>query len=186
MRSVALPRARLVGTFLTIIALLFGTAASAQTEEGLKYVLGSGDKIYVTVFGHDDLSREFDIDGTGNVSFSLVGNIQLGGLTIEQAEAAIRDALKPDYLIDPRVSIQVLNYRPFYILGEVKEPGSYPYVNGMTVMQAVALAGGYTYRAREDNVLILRSGPEGQTEEPARETTVVLPGDMIKVPERFF
>lgn len=186
MSSVALPRARLVGVFLTVVAFLFWTAAFAQTEESRKYQLGSGDKIYITVFGHDDLSGEFDIDGTGNVSFPLVGNIQMGGLTIEKAEVAIRNALKPDYLIDPRVSVQVLNYRPFYILGEVKTPGSYPYVNGMTVMQAVALAGGYTYRARENNVLILRTGPEGQTEQPAKETTVVLPGDIVKVPERFF
>src|SRR5690606_27378930 len=90
------------------------------------------------------------------------------------------------YLRNPRVSIQVTNYRPFYILGEVKEPGSYPYVDGMTVVQAVALAGGYTYRARQDDVMIVRGGARARTKEQARQETRVLPGDIIEVPERFF
>jgi len=186
MENAALLRARFVTVLFAVAAMLFSPAVFGGTEAGSQYRLGSGDKIYVTVFGHKDLSGEFDIDGGGNVSFPLVGNILLGGFAIGDAEAAIRDTLQPDYLLDPRVSIQVMNYRPFYILGEVKEPGSYPYVNGMTVMQAVALAGGYTYRAREDNVLLIRTGPEGKKEGPAREETIVLPGDIIKVPERFF
>ncbi|PCJ57412.1 MAG: polysaccharide biosynthesis protein [Rhodospirillaceae bacterium] len=186
MKNAALLRARFVAVLFAVAATLFSTVVFGGTEAELQYRLGSGDKIYVTVFGHKDLSGEFDIDGGGNVSFPLVGNILLGGLAIGDAEAAIRDTLRPDYLLDPRVSVQVMNYRPFYILGEVKEPGSYPYVNGMTVMQAVALAGGYTYRAREDNMLIIRTGPEGKKEGPAREETTVFPGDIIKIPERFF
>jgi len=186
MENAALLRARFVTVLFAVAAMLFSPAVFGGTEAESRYRLGSGDKIYVTVFGHKDLSGEFDIDGGGSVSFPLVGNILLGGLAIGDAEAAIRDTLRPDYLLDPRVSVQVMNYRPFYILGEVKEPGSYPYVNGMTVMQAVALAGGYTYRAREDNVLIIRTGPEGKKEGQAGEETIVLPGDIIKVPERFF
>src|SRR3546814_19638732 len=86
-------------------------------------------------------------------------------MTLREAENAIADRLHPDYLIDPKVSIQVSNYRPFYILGEVKSPGGYHFVNGMTVVQAVALDGGLTYRARTDNVVIVRSASRQRSEE---------------------
>ncbi|MCP4710375.1 MAG: polysaccharide export protein, partial [Planctomycetes bacterium] len=87
-------------------------------------------------------------------------------------------------LKNPRVSIEVLNYRPFYIIGEVKKPGSYPYVADMSVVNAIALAGGYSYRAKEGEVLITRSKDGKQV--PATHTTTVMPGDVIEVPERFF
>jgi protein involved in polysaccharide export with SLBB domain len=94
--------------------------------------------------------------------------------------------LKPDYLKDPRVSVEVLNYRPFYIIGEVKKPGSYAYVSGMTVVNAIALAGGYTYRARENKFLVTRATDPKNIKHPADHDTQVLPGDVIEVPERFF
>lgn len=94
--------------------------------------------------------------------------------------------MKPDYLKDPRVSVEVLNYRPFYIIGEVKKPGSYAYVSGMTVVNAIALAGGYTYRARENNILVTRATDPKNIKHPADHDTQVLPGDVIEVPERFF
>jgi polysaccharide export outer membrane protein len=161
-------------------------AAAPAPEELTAYKLGSGDKIRVTVFGHEDLSGEFEVDGSGNVSLPLIRNIKAEGLTVRQVEQAITERLSPDYLINPSVSVEVLNYRPFYIYGEVKNPGSYPFVNGMTVVNAVALAGGFTYRARTGRVRIIRSGDASRTPKDADKDTAVLPGDVIEVPERYF
>ncbi|MFN4090599.1 MAG: polysaccharide biosynthesis/export family protein [Alphaproteobacteria bacterium] len=158
-----------------------GVTASAPAS-AQEYRLGSQDRIAVTVFGETDLSGEFELDGEGKVALPLLGEIALGGMTLREAERIVAARLHPDYLIDPKVSIQVANYRPFYILGEVKSPGGYPYVNGMTVVQAVALAGGFTYRARTSNVVIVRDA----SRQPASQSTAVMPGDIIEVPERFF
>jgi polysaccharide export outer membrane protein len=149
------------------------------------YRLASGDQIRVTVFRHEDLSGEFQLDGLGNFSLPLVGQINADGMTVREAENAIREKLMAGYLVDPQVSVEVLNYRPFYILGEVKQPGSYPFVNGMTVLNAVALAGGYTYRASEGRITVTRGGSGGR-QVRAEPTTSILPGDIVNVPERFF
>ena len=172
-------------------ALIFAMPARAQDQQQQldaveAYRLGSGDEIRVTVFGHKDLSGDFAVDGSGNVALPLVGNVKAGGLVLRDFEQNIIRALKPDYLKNPRVSAEVLNYRPFYIIGEVKKPGSYPFVNGMSVVNAVALAGGYTYRARENRLLIIRATDTTRTKQPANHDTAVLPGDVIEVPERFF
>lgn len=172
-------------------ALVFAMPVQAQSQQTQRdaveaYRLGSGDEIRVTVFGHKDLSGDFAVDGSGNVAFPLVGNIKAGGLVVRDFEQNLIRALKPDYLKNPRVSAEVLNYRPFYIIGEVKKPGSYPFVNGMSVVNAVALAGGYTYRARENRLLIIRAADTTRTKQPANHDTAVLPGDVIEVPERFF
>ena len=150
------------------------------------YLLGSGDRVRVTVFGEEELSGEFEVDGSGTISLPLIREVQAGGLRIRQLEQVISEKLLDGYLKNPRVSIEVLNYRPFYILGEVKQPGSYPYVSGMTVLNAVALAGGYTYRAKKNGLLITHANRSESKEQPASEETVVLPGDIVKVPERFF
>ena len=178
-------RCRLAAALLILIGSGVISDASAAGAAGA-YRLGPQDQIVVTVFGQEDLSGDFQVDGEGRVSLPLIGDVRVGELTIRQAEAAVVDKLQPDYLRNPRVSIQVTNYRPFYILGEVKEPGGYPYVDGMTVVQAVALAGGYTYRADEDDVNIIRGGDRGRSSETVRQGTSVMPGDIIEVPERFF
>lgn len=151
-----------------------------------QYELGAGDRLRVTVFGHPDLSGQFEIDGSGKVALPLVGGVTLGGLTLAQAEEAIVLALRPDYLINPRISLEVLNYRPFYIIGEIRAPGSYSFVNGITVLNAVAIAGGFTYRARESRMTIIRAGDPEMEKTPATQATVVLPGDVIEIPQRFF
>jgi polysaccharide export outer membrane protein len=151
-----------------------------------EYKLGPGDRLRISVFGHEDLSGVFEVDGTGAVSYPLIGNIRVGGMTLSQVEVAVVAALRPDYLKNPRVSVEVLNYRPFYIMGEVREPGSYPYVNGITVLNAVAIAGGFTYRARESRMTVIRADDPEREEIPVTPDTVVLPGDIIEVPERFF
>jgi protein involved in polysaccharide export with SLBB domain len=180
-------RVRVVSAAAAWLAVALVCAAAVHAEGPADaYRLGSGDRVRVTVYGQDDLSGEFEIDGGGQLSLPLIQQVPAAGLTVPELEDVITDALKPDYLKNPRVSVEVLNYRPFYILGEVKQPGSYPYVNGMTVVNAVALAGGYTYRARENRVTIIRATDPSHTEEPATHDTAVLPGDVIMVPERFF
>jgi protein involved in polysaccharide export with SLBB domain len=148
------------------------------------YRLDAGDKVRITVFNETNLSGEFEIDGKGSLAYPLVGTIEAQGLTPRQLEQAIINRLNQGYLRDPSVSVEVLSYRPFYILGEVRTPGSYPYVNDMTVLNAVALAGGYTYRARTGSAVIKRAGsPAEETVEP---TTQVFPGDVITIKERYF
>jgi protein involved in polysaccharide export with SLBB domain len=160
----------------------FVRSASAQTE----YVLGSGDKLKVTVFGSEDLSGESEIDPAGQVTLPLIGQVPAAGKTIPQLEGEIRKRLSPDFVKNPRLSIEVENYRPFYIIGEVKNPGSYPFVANMSVVNAIALAGGYTYRANKDEVLITRASDTSRKAVPAQRTDTVLPGDVIEVKERLF
>ncbi len=159
---------------------------SAASEERGAYLLGAGDRLRVTVFGQEDMSGEVSVTGAGDISLPFVGKLRAGGLTVGQLEGKIVDVLQPDYLKNPRVSVEVLNFRPFDIIGEVRRPGSYPYRNGMTVLNAVAMAGGFTYRAEEDEFTIQRAtDPEARKEE-AGPNAVVYPGDLIEVKERFF
>jgi protein involved in polysaccharide export with SLBB domain len=161
--------------------------ASAQAEAGVSsYRLGAGDKVKVTVFNHPDVSGEFQLDGAGNFAMPLIGEVKVDGLTTRQIEEKLRNMLtEGDYLVEPRVNVEVLNYRPFYILGEVRNPGSYPYVDGMTVLNGVALAGGFTYRANQNNIVLQRGGTNAQPY-AVTGTTAILPGDVIEVKERFF
>ena len=163
-------------------------AATTGGEAGVEgYRLGAGDRVRVTVFRHVDLSGEFQLDGEGFFAMPLVGEIQGGGLNSRQLETEIEKRLKDGgYLVNPQVGVEVLNYRPFYIIGEVNNPGSYQYVNGMTVINAVALAGGFTYRADQGDIIINRGGSQGPEVEDVMLDTEVLPGDIINVTERFF
>ena len=177
---------RWMGCFLIAVLIGFAGVPEALAEQQSEYRTGSGDKLRITIFGHDDLSGDFLVDGSGYIALPLIGKIKAGDSTSREIELAIISKLKPDYLKNPRVGVEILNYRPFYILGEVKNPGSYPYVDGMTVINAIALSGGYTYRGRENKLLIIRAKDPERKKQPADHDTVVLPGDVIEVPERFF
>ncbi len=186
-RRLVAVRWRLLASLVLIFAV-FGAAVPTASAQGASakaaYRLGSGDKIKVTVFGSEDMSGEFSIAGNGAVSLPFIGRVKAGGLTISELERVIVKRLTPDYLKNPRVSVEVLNFRPFDIIGEVTKPGSYPYRSGMTVINAVAMAGGFTYRAKENGFRRKRAGG-GQTE-AAKRNTVVFPGDVIEVLERWF
>ena len=158
---------------------------SLPADATLDYRLGAGDKLRLIVFGEADLSGEFDVTGGGRVSLPLIGQIDAEGLTLSQFEAAVIAKLQDGYLNNPRVSAEVLNYRPFYIYGEVESPGQYPYTSSMTILNAVAVAGGYTYRANQDRVFITR-GEGAEVAYPASQAVKVLPGDVVRIPERFF
>jgi polysaccharide export outer membrane protein len=171
--------------FAALLTLLVDQG-SVWAQDGGRYVLGPGDQIRVTVFGEADLSGDFKLGDDGNISLPLIGQIEAKGHTTADLEKIIVDRLTPDYVKNPNVSIEVLNYRPFFIIGEVNNPGSYPYVAGMTVLEAVALAGGFTYRARTEQVYIKRTvqGAAGETLMPVE--SAVQPGDVIRVRERYF
>lgn len=183
----AIVRLTVLRCLIVCTGLAWGLATAASGwAETTEYRLGSGDQVRVTVFGHQDLSGDFQIDGSGVIALPLIGNVEAGAQTVRELEYRIVHKLKPDYLKNPRVNIEVLNYRPFYIIGEVKKPGSYPYVSGMTVINAIALAGGYTYRARENRLYLRRSSGSEKDKRAADHDTKIMPGDVIEVPERFF
>lgn len=170
---------------LTATLACVAGAGNAQDTSAI-YKLSSGDQIRITVYGHEDLSGEFEVDSEGAIGLPLVDEVSAAGLTVEELEVAITNALKPDYLRNPSVTIEVLSYRPIFILGEVNAPGAYPYAKGMTVVNVVALAGGYTYRARTKAIVITRREGEAKNKIEANADTVILPGDIIEVPERYF
>lgn len=179
----------LAGTVLTGCA---GSSAppisAADVARGLdSYRLGAGDKLRVTVYNEPALTGEYNVTPGGAVAFPLIGTIDAAGHTIDEVAHDLTARLAAGYVNDPRVSVEVLNYRPFYILGEVNKPGEYPYVAGLTVEQAVALAGGFTYRANEKTAFLRRQASQTEGSVALRGSQVgVLPGDTIRVGERYF
>lgn len=176
----------LLATPFTSFEAKSGPKQAEQMGPVERYRLGAGDQVRVTVFGNEDLSGNFTVDGSGFVALPLVGNVEASGISLEEFKYNVISALRPDYLKNPNVSVEVSRYRPFYIIGEVKRPGSYSFVHGMTVINAVALAGGYTRRAREDKPVIIRGSERAKIKQYVEPDTVVLPGDVIEIPERFF
>ncbi|UAL10889.1 polysaccharide biosynthesis/export family protein [Caulobacter segnis] len=162
-----------------------GTPVSAAAQS-LDYLLGPGDKVRVTVYGEESLSGEFFVTGSGLMSLPLIGELKAGGLTVGQFQQTVQRALSDGYLKDPRVSAEVLTFRPFYILGEVDKPGTYPYTSGLTVLNAVATAGGFTYRADKRTVWIKHNGETAEEKNELTPSTTVAPGDTIRIGERFF
>ncbi|MGR9072519.1 MAG: polysaccharide biosynthesis/export family protein [Gammaproteobacteria bacterium] len=172
------------------LVLFFHVAAAVagaqENDAGYSYRLGAGDKLEIKVFNQDDLTGQYTITGSGQISMPLIGSVKAEGLTVKELEIEVADKLKPDYLLNPRINIQVLNYRPFYILGEVQSPASYPYVSGMTYLNAVAIAGGYTYRAKEGYAYVIRGDDPRREEIKVKMDMFVQPGDIIRIDERLF
>eukprot|EP01012_Entosiphon_sulcatum_P066644 TRINITY_DN95991_c0_g1_i1.p1 TRINITY_DN95991_c0_g1~~TRINITY_DN95991_c0_g1_i1.p1 ORF type:complete len:221 (-),score=29.54 TRINITY_DN95991_c0_g1_i1:516-1106(-) len=151
------------------------------------YRLEPGNRVRIVVFNENNLSGDFTVDPSGSIALPLVGNIPASGVTSKVLAKRIEDALKRDaYMQVPNVSVEVQTFRPYYVLGEVKQPGEFAYTTGLTVLSAVARAGGYDYRARQGEVVLVRPIPDGQKEYRASERTPILPGDIVKVLERRF
>lgn len=147
------------------------------------YRLGSGDELRVSVFGLDTMNNTYRVDDAGTISLPLIDPIKAGGKTIREVEATIADKIRQRQLVlDPKVSAQVQTYRPFFIAGEVQRPGQYPYVPGMSLMTAVSVAGGYTFRADKRSAMVTRASIKGR----ATQDTPILPGDQILVRESWF
>ena len=160
--------------------------AAPAVDFAPEYRLGSGDKIRVITFGEESLTGEFFVGGEGKVSLPLVGELPAAGKTAREFQTEVEDSLKQGYLKEPKVSVEVLTYRPFYILGEVMKPGEYPYTNHLTVLNAVATAAGFTYRADTKKVFIKRANEGQERVYPLTTGTQVAPGDTIRIGERFF
>jgi polysaccharide export outer membrane protein len=151
------------------------------------YRLGTGDEVRVAVFGLDAVSNSYIIGDSGTVSMPLVGPIPADGKTVAEVEVVLAAALKEKQILrEPSVSVQVVKYRPFYILGEVQKPGQYAYVPGMTVLNAVSIAGGYTFRANTKKATITRNTAGTTQKGTAKPEGRVLPGDTVVIPEAWF
>jgi len=151
------------------------------------YSLGAGDQVRIIVFGEENLTGEFRVNDSGNIALPLVGAVHAAGLSSSGLEAAVGDVLRRDKLVrNPSVAVEVIAYRPIYVLGEVNKPGQYAYQPGMTVVTAVAVAGGFTYRAVEAYASIVRTVNGKAVEGSASRQSFVRPGDVITIFERRF
>ena len=157
------------------------------TADAATYRLGPGDQVRLITFQDEQLTGEFRVNDNGTLALPLLGSVQAAGLTTSELATAVAQELEKRNLFkDPSVSVEVVNYRPIFILGEVNRPGQYPYQPGMTVVSAVAIAGGFTYRAVEDQVSIVRNSAGKSVEGRAGRETTLRPGDVITVYERSF
>ena len=164
--------------------VLHGPRAVAETDG--PYLLDTGDKLRIFVYGQPNLSRQYTVDHDGKIAVPLIGNLTARGKTTTEVQGIIRSRLGAEFVKDPQVTVDVQQNRPFFILGEVKTAGQYPYVSGMVVETAIAIAGGHSERASDRKYRITRrvNGYVEQIEAPG--DYLVKPGDTIYVFERFF
>ncbi len=159
---------------------------NANVGEQRIYRLGVGDKVKVLVFGEADLSGSFEINAGGHIAMPLAGDIAAKGLSPTGLKEAIVRRLSDGYLKNPKVSVEVLTYRPVFVHGEVKLGGEFAFKHGLKIRDAIAVAGGYTYRANQSYVLITREDDPREVRIDLPNGFMVMPGDNIRVPERFF
>jgi polysaccharide export outer membrane protein len=150
------------------------------------YQLASGDRLRVIVFGQDNLTNSFSVDSVGNIAMPLIGLVHAQGATTAQLAGEIEARLRAGYLREPKVSVEVEAYRPFFVLGEVNTSGQYPYINGMTAQTAVAIAGGFSPRGYQYGVDVTRTINGVPTTASVPMTFPIRPGDTVTVRERFF
>ncbi len=183
----------MVAVLVRYVLFLCLSVPSAMTfaEDGV-YLLGPGDLVRIRVYDEPDLSLdEIRIGMAGSLSFPLLGDVPVVGQTPERLEAYLVDRLKGPYLVNPSVTVSILEYRPFYINGEVRKPGSYSFYPGMTIDRAISVAGGFTDRASREKIFVEHDlsdsrDPDGTPEERATLSDQVLPGDVITVRQGFF
>ena len=167
----------------SLTLLVFSSICFAQSAQS--YVLGAGDKVEIKVFGQPDLEVTALLGNSGEVNYPFLGKVKLAGLNTSEVEQVITEGLKPNYLVNPNVYVQVIEYRPFYIHGEVENPGAYPYQPAMTVNQAIALAGGLTERASVDKIFIFKEQTKQQQQKGSLNSQIAA-GDTIKIEQRLF
>jgi polysaccharide export outer membrane protein len=191
-RCLALPAAMLLAVIASSQAVRADDAraqpAAYQPPASIAdtYKLGTGDKLRVIVYGEDDLGGTFDVDGNGYVSLPLIGQVKVGGLSAPEVERVITAKFSDGFLKEPRVNVEVSQYRPFYVLGEVNRPGSYPYTDGMSIQNAVADAGGYTQKATEGGVYVRHAGDTKEIYLDSDSAAMIYPGDVVRVPSSLF
>ena len=176
--------------FLVLLMLVVSASVCAQGESDnsadSSYRLGAGDILQINVFNQPELSGEYTLDGDGRFTMHLIDKVEAANLTATELEALLISKLKPDYLVNPRISVRVQNFRPYYIMGEVNRPNSYAFVDGMTFLTAVAKAGGFTYRSKKNHVFVIHADDPERKEVKMDINSEVRPGDIIRVAERLF
>jgi len=169
---------------LCLLGAIWGSISPLQAQD---YKLGSGDKVRVVVLADPEFSGEYEVDASGSISARMIGRISVIGMTTAELETALAERYRSaGYLRNPKLTVELLSARPFFVLGEIAKPGSYAYVAGLTVAQAVAIAVGYTRRASTSRMKIKRFGSPQGAEESVTEDTKISPGDILRVPERYF
>ena len=189
-------RGVLICSALLVVALLVSGCAGSVLSEAEQQSLAAaatgpaklqpGDKIRLSVYGEDRLSGEYQIDQSGQISLPLAGTVEAKGLTQSELEQALAKKFRSEYLKNPKVTVTIATLQPYYFMGEVTKPGEYPYRSGLNVLTALAIAGGPTYRASRSSVQIQRMGETSMRDYPISVTVPILPGDVIRVPERYF
>ena len=183
--------------FVACLCFAYAAAAAAWAQQQnieavtsdavSKYALGTGDVISITVFGEDDLKREkIRLTDAGTISYPVLGELPVRGKTVGELEKMITDGLRGRYLVNPRVSVTIDEYRPFFINGQVKNGGSFPYQPGLTVRKAVTIAGGFTERASTSKISVVRDADSTHTPAKVDLDAPIHPGDIITVDESFF
>ena len=189
-------RGFLVCSALVAMAILVsgcsaGTLSETETKSLAAAATGPaklqpGDKITVYVYGEDKLSGEYQLNQSGQISLPLAGTIEAKGLTQSELEQALAKKFRSEYLKQPKVTVTIASLQPYYVMGEVEKPGEFAYKSGLNVLTALAIAGGPTYRASRSTVQIQRRGETSMREYPISASVPILPGDVVKVPERYF
>jgi polysaccharide export outer membrane protein len=163
----------------------YGRPASMRGVNG-PYLLGPGDRLRVKVYNDADMTGEYEVNTSGTISIPLVGDVSASGKTTRQLEQTLIDRMKGQISQDPKVNVEISAYAPFYIYGEVRKAGEYPFLPGLTVADAVAMASGFTYRANEDKIYVRHAGSPVDRIVPIDVPAPVFPGDNIRVAERYF
>jgi len=177
---------RFLLSVLVAVAVGITTVGSASAQEPGAYTLAIGDVISINVFDEPDLSfNRVLITDNGTIPFPFLGEVPATGTTVFQVQQAIIDGLKPDYLVDPKVTVSIVEYRPFFITGEVKTPGSIPFQPGLTLRQAITMAGGLTERASTSRMTVISGGSDGASRRIEMDYEVK-PGDTITIEQSFF
>lgn len=168
--------------------LLFWLAMPLHAQQettASSYTLNTGDQVQVTVFEEPDLSISAILDDTGAISYPLLGEVQVRGLTVRELEREITERLRGRFLVNPRVNVSILEYRPFYVRGEVNRPGGFAFKPGLTVEKAVSMAGGFTSRASKSKFFIVSDDSE-ETRREAQLSSRIRPGDVVFIEQSFF
>lgn len=174
------------GSYSAVPVVPVAYAAPASVRHDAPYHLDAGDKLRVVVYGQEGLTNTYSISASGTITMPLIGAVPARGRTPQTLAADIAARLRNGYIREPSVAVEVETYRPFFILGEVQAPGQYPYVPNMTVESAVAIAGGFSPRARKDRVTLTHTDASGTSRTTVPPGTPINPGDTVFVGERWF
>lgn len=175
--------------FFSTLLLLFivsPTCLLADQQDLARYKLGVGDKIKIIVHGEEDLTLETKLSDSGGFKYPFLGDVQAAGLSLEQLNQVLVSGLKPDYLLQPDINIFIVEYRGFFIHGEIKKPGNYPYQPGLTLEKAIALAGGFTERASKTRIYRLSENDKQVAEQKIDLEVKIQPGDIVNIKQSFF